>query len=1207
MLGLGSSITSGNFFSKNYLLDDVSDAVGAYSLRKLRLNYTGPAVRVRRTSDDAEKDIYFKADGTLDVSTLESFCSATDGKVVRWYNQVEGEPTTPLDKTFGQNAALALSVRQLDSGYSGPCMSVKGSEDMIGLEHLQLQEEGASKFGGRVASKSTTHFSTAESGVTTCEVYIDIAEESKAGLANGQVSLRVGYKSSTVGERGMILYATVPNRTWTKLTLDTSTAAAGGDSTISSERFEIWLGGTSPQYRTGDKLLVRNIKCTAPSYPTHTMDEESTGFQVFPISQGQETKFIDSYDVGFDSKGNLDTDKIDAFSTAYKGGVLELEVDDTLGDADNNIGAKRSFTGHTGNTTWTYEVEVYADCPSIGQNTNVEFAAQSGNHTVSSAQFTPTSVEQRKWTKVTFSRTGTGQQLPDTRVHFSIAGTNFPDQQLADGDRVYIRAASGTCAADSSLNWTADFSSDADGWTEVSAGDGADEYDDFTLSYVTDPKGSVAVTKWYDQSGGGNDVAQVNHNRMPLIYKYDSTKDEYCITESNDKPAVELSEDAYFTETAFTGNTSTGLSVFLTGNRNEQLGAASGRAIFALGPDGSDADADSTYEVFEVASFQNILRVYRDGTEFGTDPNDYGQDDYSTGSTEASQTRQYALHVTQKVNKTGFANLDGGSNDVWEEDAIDHQGYDSLAIGSRVNTGGSVSTSRDDVEYRLCELLFYDEDRSSDAPNIRENMNDYYRTYSAGDAIQTSLSNQPRIVSSGTVDTVNNVPVIRVEDTYLDASSNTNMKASRFDAYIFYKADSNDNQYLLFTTNDVSASGSYSPAVQNHLTETALAGEYNAGNLSTSLNLYANNVEFEYNNGVTIRKEMLTSLKTRAAALSSGSVEVHEAAQTDNWTVSSNFAFFINGYPNFRLTGHIGELIFFDADKSSDRQFIQDSMQNHFEVEPFDAPLSESYGSGAKSAFSLRKVNDSYGGPAIRVRNQSTDVERDIYFDSFGNLDIVDLESFADGSQLHCSKWYDQSGNGNHATQTNENGQPEITDSSGNVYTQSGRAQMKWVNGSGNQTRMFANTNDSLLGLSTLDAYIAYDPQGDTNYILFSGNASNAGGPFSYVVHAGEGDNTGEHSNYGGGSLFLDGSQVTVDSSTTRADLSTALSNSGIQIEVHQGHSTNTGAWATFGIAGYSGRGLDGGFISEILLFGEDKSSNRTDLQDNMNNYYYAY
>lgn len=264
--------------------------------------------------------------------------------------------------------------------------------------------------------------------------------------------------------------------------------------------------------------------------------------------------------------------------------------------------------------------------------------------------------------------------------------------------------------------------------------------------------------------------------------------------------------------------------------------------------------------------------------------------------------------------------------------------------------------------------------------------------------------------------------------------------------------------------------------------------------------------------------------------------------------------------------------------------------------------------SGAVGAYSLRKLVSGYTGPAIRVRNQSTDVERDIYFESFGNLDIADLESFANGSLLHCSKWYDQSGNGNHAVQASEGNQPRATDGSGNALLENGRPRLHWVNQSGSsQTRMFANTNNSLLNLSRLDAYIAYNPAGDNNYILFTGNTSNSGGPFSYVATASETTNTSLHSGYGNGNLYLDGSQITLSGSTTRSDLSTALAGSNIQIEIHEGHSTNSGGWDTFGIGAYNGRGLVNGYFSEILFFGEDKSSNRTNLQDNMNNYYSAY
>ena len=73
-----------------YLLDTYEGAAAAYSLRRLRSAYTGPAVRVRRASNNDELNIYFNADGTLDTATLEAFCAGTDGFVSVWYDQGQG-------------------------------------------------------------------------------------------------------------------------------------------------------------------------------------------------------------------------------------------------------------------------------------------------------------------------------------------------------------------------------------------------------------------------------------------------------------------------------------------------------------------------------------------------------------------------------------------------------------------------------------------------------------------------------------------------------------------------------------------------------------------------------------------------------------------------------------------------------------------------------------------------------------------------------------------------------------------------------------------------------------------------------------------------------------------------------------------------------------------------------------------------------------
>jgi hypothetical protein len=60
--------------SSGLALDQIGvSAAAAYSLRKLRAGYTGSAIRVRRSSDNAELDIGFTASGELDINALRSF------------------------------------------------------------------------------------------------------------------------------------------------------------------------------------------------------------------------------------------------------------------------------------------------------------------------------------------------------------------------------------------------------------------------------------------------------------------------------------------------------------------------------------------------------------------------------------------------------------------------------------------------------------------------------------------------------------------------------------------------------------------------------------------------------------------------------------------------------------------------------------------------------------------------------------------------------------------------------------------------------------------------------------------------------------------------------------------------------------------------------------------------------------------------------
>jgi len=71
----------------NLLLDDYPNAAAAYSLRKLDKDYTGSAIRVRRSSDNAEQDIGFTSSGDLDTGALKTFVGANSGFVTTWYDQ----------------------------------------------------------------------------------------------------------------------------------------------------------------------------------------------------------------------------------------------------------------------------------------------------------------------------------------------------------------------------------------------------------------------------------------------------------------------------------------------------------------------------------------------------------------------------------------------------------------------------------------------------------------------------------------------------------------------------------------------------------------------------------------------------------------------------------------------------------------------------------------------------------------------------------------------------------------------------------------------------------------------------------------------------------------------------------------------------------------------------------------------------------------
>lgn len=104
------------FLGSTLPLDNVSGAVGAYSLRKLRAAYTGAAIRVRRSSDSAERDIGFTSAGDLDTASLMSFVGSDHGLVRTWYDQ-SGNGNDGVSTTDAYQPYIILSgVLQMVNG-----------------------------------------------------------------------------------------------------------------------------------------------------------------------------------------------------------------------------------------------------------------------------------------------------------------------------------------------------------------------------------------------------------------------------------------------------------------------------------------------------------------------------------------------------------------------------------------------------------------------------------------------------------------------------------------------------------------------------------------------------------------------------------------------------------------------------------------------------------------------------------------------------------------------------------------------------------------------------------------------------------------------------------------------------------------------------------------------------------------------------------
>ena len=136
--------------SPYYLIDTYPGAVFAYSFRKLKSDYSGAALRLRRASDNTELDIGFDNDGNFDIASATSFLTATSGFITTWYDQSGNgnhvSQGTEIDQPYYDATGGPLGV---------PCAGTNGetrqlettlqmSDFIVGEGHFNFVVEGSS-------------------------------------------------------------------------------------------------------------------------------------------------------------------------------------------------------------------------------------------------------------------------------------------------------------------------------------------------------------------------------------------------------------------------------------------------------------------------------------------------------------------------------------------------------------------------------------------------------------------------------------------------------------------------------------------------------------------------------------------------------------------------------------------------------------------------------------------------------------------------------------------------------------------------------------------------------------------------------------------------------------------------------------------------------------------------------------------------------
>jgi hypothetical protein len=213
----------------------------AYSLRLLDINYTGPAIQVRRSSDNTTLDIGFNSRGLLDTEALLNFVGTGNGYIRIWYDQSGNQNN--IGRTSNANQPIIVENGSVLLEAGKPTIRFDGGQSLynqVGAFNTSvtspftiLHTMKATGAGGLLDGDSTFEF-----GVRTLsDVSLDV---------NTSPGLRASY-SNVRGQRNLFHYISNPNGNPTSMGVNTTQIAF--KTTFNSITFTgVCLGAAYPIY-----------------------------------------------------------------------------------------------------------------------------------------------------------------------------------------------------------------------------------------------------------------------------------------------------------------------------------------------------------------------------------------------------------------------------------------------------------------------------------------------------------------------------------------------------------------------------------------------------------------------------------------------------------------------------------------------------------------------------------------------------------------------------------------------------------------------------------------------------------------------------------------------------------------------------------------------------------------------------------------------